>query len=114
AYTNVCLNNRNGISAANSSSLIRKNIILPNNDPGSGIHITAFDLSYIPIIDSNYIHGFSDGIKVSFGSKPTITNNIIRYCGNGYVGSYSDTVKIFNNLIISENGSYGLNNSIVP
>ena len=74
-----------------------------------------------PKIISNYIEVLDRGIYFSVGSdiKPEIYNNTIYLTGDfarGYQGSLSDTVKIYNNLIIVENGDHtiGISNSNVP
>jgi len=114
-YNNICLNNRTGILTSNSSSLIKKNTITLNN---SGIRISSFDFSYTPIIDSNYIETVGDGIKISFGTKSTITNNTIilkQPNAIGYIiAGGADTVKISNNSVIAETGTTGFSNNLVP
>ncbi|MBK7379786.1 MAG: hypothetical protein IPJ03_12390 [Ignavibacteriales bacterium] len=119
-YKNICLNNRTGIEIFNSNSLVRSNIISSNLYQDFGIDISAFDLTFTPVIDSNYIETTGHGIGIAFGSKPTITNNTIILKADfakGYFGSYTDTAKIFNNLILSgENllNSSGLISSTSP
>ena len=64
AYKNYCFNIRTGIGIANSNSIVRKNEIFTLADQiGSGIFITAFNSSYQPIIDSNYIETKNDRNK---------------------------------------------------
>jgi parallel beta-helix repeat protein len=116
-YENICISNRKGIEINNSSSVVRGNYINSNYFQGIGINITAFNLNFIPIIDSNYIVTDFDGIKIAFGTKPTITNNIIILRGNyakGFFGSYTDTTKILNNLFIAENAETGIISSTSP
>jgi hypothetical protein len=113
---NICSNIKGGIRIENSSSLVKKNTVAID-ETGIGIHVAAIDLSYMPIIDSNYIETVYDGINISFGTKPTIINNTIllkNFSARGYVGSFSDTVKVFNNVIIAEKGRIGFLNSAVP
>jgi hypothetical protein len=113
---NICSNIRGGIRVENSSSLVKKNIVAIY-ESGIGIHMVAINLSYLPVIESNYIETVSNGIKISFGSKPTITNNTIILKGewaSAYTGSYSDTVKIFNNLIIAEIGIRAFRTANLP
>ncbi|MBK7378881.1 MAG: hypothetical protein IPJ03_07710 [Ignavibacteriales bacterium] len=110
-----------GIWAFNSSSLIKNNYI-NNADSylGQGIRIEAFDLTYTPVIDSNYIETTGFGIGIAFGSKPTITNNTIILKADyskGYQGSYTDTAKVFNNIVIASQylpNSDGFVNTGVP
>ena len=109
-----------GINIFNSNSLVAGNIINTNTDFGSGVHIEAFDISYTPTIDSNIIESAGDGIFIAFGSKPTITNNTIVLKGDyakGYQGSYTDTAKVFNNIVIANQSfpnSDGFINTGVP
>ncbi|MBK7378270.1 MAG: hypothetical protein IPJ03_04600 [Ignavibacteriales bacterium] len=114
-YKNICDNISSGIYVFNSSSLVRSNIVY--TDPKSqsaiiaGIRIEAFNNNYYPIIDSNYIVSSGDGIEKSFGSSPTIKNNVIILYGElanqGIFTSYSDSAQVFNNLVISMSSSTG-------
>ena len=93
-----------GVYAFNSNIIIRGNYFNMGTNGDCGINLGAYDFTYHPVIDSNYFGGtFSEGIKITFGTKTTISNNIINgdTFGYGFLGSYSDTVKIFNNLIMS-------------
>ncbi|MBK7378525.1 MAG: right-handed parallel beta-helix repeat-containing protein [Ignavibacteriales bacterium] len=109
-----------GINVFNSNSLVKENIINTTTDFGSGIHIEAFDINYNTTLDSNYIESIGNGIFIAFGSKPTITNNIIVLKGDyskGYQGSYTDTAKVFNNIVIASQylpNSDGFVNTGVP
>ena len=79
--------------------------------------VGAYDFTYHPVIDSNYFGGtFGEGIQISFGTKTTISNNIIigDQFGDGFLGSYSDTIKIFNNLIMASLFSRGIYTTGVP
>ena len=85
-YKNICDDVRVGTELFNSNAIIRKNIISVDFIEGRGISIGAFDFTYKPIIDSNYIEvNGGDGIRNSIGSKPTITNNtiLIKYAPEG-------------------------------
>ncbi|MBK6913265.1 MAG: hypothetical protein IPH11_06260 [Ignavibacteriales bacterium] len=119
-YKNICLNNRTGIEIFNSNSLVRSNIISSNLYQDFGIDISAFDLTFTPVIDSNYIETTGHGIGIAFGSKPTITNNTIILKADyskGYQGSYTDTAKVFNNIVIASQylpNSDGFVNTGVP
>ena len=115
-YKNFCFNVRRGINAFNSNSIIRKNDIITNSEegPGGGISIGAFNSNYMPIIDSNYIETINRGISKSFGSRPTITNNeiVLNYAPWAIFLSISDSAKVFNNLIYSEeSGGEGIRNN---
>jgi hypothetical protein len=105
AYKNYCFNVRTGITAANSSSIVRKNDIFKLTDiySGSGIFIDAIFSNYRPTIDSNYIATKNRGIDKDLNAKPTIKNNVIEFIQYGgpaiYLGS-SDSAKVFNNLMI--------------
>ena len=113
-YHNICNKVNIGIELFNSNSVVRQNII--STDPNSsaaivaGTRIGAFDNTYTPLIDSNFIytitlHEYSSpryGIYKSVGAKPTIKNNVIILDSLGGIGiqlGYSDSTKIFNNLI---------------
>ncbi len=76
-YKNISLKNRIGISVSNSNALVRKNFINIDYSGGRGIEIEAFNYSYKPIIDSNYIETVEDGIYKNIGASPIITNNTI-------------------------------------
>ncbi|MBK6915192.1 MAG: hypothetical protein IPH11_16580 [Ignavibacteriales bacterium] len=80
----------------------------PSEYDGTGIYSGGFTSAYYPIIDSNYIITNGDGIRKSFGSSPTISNNVIilndETDDNGISLSYSDSAKVFNNFIISISG----------
>lgn len=122
-YKNTLDQISSGLYLFNSNAIARSNTI--STDPNSqsvivaGIHIEAFDFSYTPVIDSNYINAEgstfrpSNGIYKSFGAKPTITNNIIILNGpqdSGMRLSSSDSGRVFNNLIIAESGRWGIFN----
>ncbi len=125
-YNNICANVSIGIELFNSNSLIRKNVI--STDPNSqsagvfGVRLGAFDFTYTPVIDSNTVitngvHLYSTihmGIYKSFGTKPVITNNIILLNGEKTTGmtlSYSDSGKVFNNLIVADSYYDGISNT---
>ncbi|HEY6906263.1 MAG TPA: hypothetical protein VI230_02295, partial [Ignavibacteriaceae bacterium] len=108
-YNNIISKVTTGIGLFNSNSVVRKNTIYtdPNSDFPivDGIEIQAFDYTYKPLIDSNIIYPlYAYGIHKSFGSTPTISNNIIIldsiYSGDAMSLYLSDTVKVFNNLIL--------------
>jgi len=120
-YKNICANVGIGINLFNSSAVIRKNIIYlpPNSISFAGIRIGAFDFSYTPLIDSNYIEVFgesftsADGIYKSFGTRPTISNNTIILKGPQNTGIFlgdSDSGWVYNNLIFAESGKEGIYN----
>jgi hypothetical protein len=117
-YKNIIDNISICMDLINSNALVRSNTI--TTDPNSsaalidGINISAFDDSYIPIIDSNYVEidnvgGY--GIRKSIGSSPIITNNVILCRRSGFAGILSGvggTSKIQNNLIIALHGHDGI------
>ncbi len=121
-YKNIFENIKTiGVWLFNSSSIIRGNIIYNDLNASStkGIRIEAFDYSYKPIIDSNYIEvkGFSYtsavGIYKNIGASPIITNNTIILKGPQNRGIFlgdADSGKVFNNLIIAEPGRKGIYN----
>jgi hypothetical protein len=106
-YKNYFFNVRAGIYVANSNSIVRKNEIFTLTQTGAGetgIFITAFSNNYNPIIDSNYIESISSGIRKSIGARPIIKDNIIilKTASTGIFLSTSDSVKVFNNLILDD------------
>jgi hypothetical protein len=103
AYKNYFFNLRRGITIGNSNSIVRKNAIFTlTESSGAGIFITAFNSSYNPVIDSNYIETIYEGIRKSFGANPLIKNNsiIMKYASAGIFLSTSDSTKVYNNLIL--------------
>ena len=119
-YKNIISGNRVEIYVFNSNATVRKNYIFHNGyQGGSGIHIEAFDYSYKPIIDSNYIEINRTGIRgieKNIGSRPIIANNtIVMKRGQwGISLSTSDSTKVYNNLIYSESGGEGIRINGVP
>ena len=119
-FHNIIENISVGIEIFNSSPLIRNNTI--TTDPNSqstivaGIDIEAYDFTYTPVIDSNYmlLNGAGAyGIYKSYGARPIITNNVlILNPASGMVFSTSDSVKVYNNLIYGR-GSGILNNFVL-
>ena len=111
-YKNLIDRTTEGIGLFNSSSEVRANTIF--TEPSStlpikdGISIEAFDYSYKPIIDSNYIYAHQAyGIYKSFGASPIVSNNnIIIDNGAAMFLSDSDSMWVYNNLI------YGYGNGI--
>ena len=107
-----------GVWMFNSNSIIRQNVLYtdPNSQSGTiaAIRIEAFDNSYKPIIDSNYIEVYKyDGIYKSVGTNPTISNNTIilkRVGTSGIRLSTSDSAIVYNNLIFAEEGYNGIEN----
>jgi len=119
---NSLIDNLIGMTLYNSNSLVQKNNILTKVD-GEGITISAINFNFYPLINSNYIHVLGTdynggyGIDVSINSRPSLINNIIILNGRwaiAYSGGGSDTVKMFNNLVISYKGKEGFHNTIVP
>ncbi len=125
-YDNIFSSLSQGIHLFNSDAVVRKNII--STDPNSqniiiaGVTIEAFYFNYSPLIDSNTVitngvHLYSTihmGIYKSFGTKPVITNNIILLNGEKTTGmtlSYSDSGKVFNNLIVADSYYDGISNT---
>ncbi len=108
-----------GVELFNSNSVIRKNII--STDPNSqvatiaGIRMGAFDFTYTPVIDSNYIFSnrASEGIYKTYGAKPIIRNNTIFLNLSGAMSfSTSDSAEVMNNLIYGRGtgiSNYGVN-----
>ncbi|HQF43679.1 MAG TPA: hypothetical protein PK073_12285, partial [Ignavibacteriaceae bacterium] len=100
-----------GIFAFNSNSIIRQNVIYtdPNSQSAvvAGIRLEAFNNSYSPTVDSNYIelNRRGEGIRKSFGTNPTINNNtfILKHISTiGIWLSSSDSAKVYNNSIYAE------------
>ncbi|NWG29758.1 MAG: hypothetical protein HXY48_14685, partial [Ignavibacteriaceae bacterium] len=113
-YKNTCLNNRIGISAWTSSSIIRKNIVYIDFTGGRGINIQASSFNYKPVIDSNYIevNNGANGIYKNPGTRSTIRNNLIKMVSSSdgiFLHSYfSDSNWVYNNLIYTDLAVYGL------
>ncbi|HQF42154.1 MAG TPA: hypothetical protein PK073_04500 [Ignavibacteriaceae bacterium] len=115
-YKNILENIKTyGIWIFNSNSVIRQNVIYtdPNSQSGSiaGIRLEAFNNSYSPTVDSNYIEVTKFyGIYKSFGTSPIIYNNTIKLKGLGAIGILMGYDSIFckNNLILAEIGSRGI------
>ena len=114
-YNNILENIKTkGVWAFNSNSSIRMNNIStdPNSQAASvaGIDIEAYDFTYTPVIDSNYIWvgTNADGISKAYGARPIISNNIItiKHSNTGIYLSNSDSAKVFNNLIMTEESAY--------
>ncbi|BDQ02442.1 hypothetical protein [Ignavibacterium sp.] len=98
---NHILESGDGIYFSNSSAMVKGNII---TDCDYGIYLNTPYLFYEPIIDSNFIDTYGTAIRNSFGSKPTVRNNFIILRGRSSVGfsnSYSDTAKVYNNVVIA-------------
>ena len=117
-YKNICYNVVDGIEMFNSNSIIKGNYIYNGNLSGiseRGISLGAYDNNYKPVIDSNYIETFGDGIRKSFGAEPIISNNTIILKtvaeSQGIFLSYSDSAKVYNNLIYAEGGRNGIVNA---
>jgi hypothetical protein len=105
-----------GCDLFNSDALIRGNTIFvyPNSQASiiTGIYLGAYSFNYHPLIDSNYIETERTGIKKSYGTIPTISNNEIILKGVGgdgiYLGGPSDSAKVFNNKIYAVHGMEGI------
>ena len=118
-YKNILENIKTyGIWIFNSNSVIRQNVIYtdPNSQSGTiaGIRLEAFNNSYSPTVDSNYIEVNKwEGIRKSFGTNPTINNNTIILKHISTIGiwlSSSDSAKVYNNSIYAEKGYNGIEN----
>ncbi len=106
-----------GVDIFNSDAIIRKNIIHPYPDPQAsiitGIMIGAYFFNFTPIIDSNYIEVSSVGgwgIRKDYGARPFIRNNFIKLI-HGQTGifiGYTDSTKVYNNVIIGDPGIDGI------
>jgi hypothetical protein len=121
-YKNSFENVSQGVRLINSNAIVKSNNIFidPNSQATiiTGVFISAFDNSYQPIIDSNYIAvSGGRGIYKSVGTRPVIRNNFITYTQYGIEGIFltsSDSAFIYNNLIIVGDGLRGIYNSSVP
>ena len=112
-YKNLVDHISSGIYTFNSNSVVRKNII--STDPNSqstiiaAIRIEAFDFTYTPVIDSNLIYAYSEGIDKSYGARPIIKNNVIFLNpADAMYLSHSDSTRVFNNFIYGR--GYGIYN----
>ena len=104
-----------GVEFFNSNGIVRSNIISTSSNSQiavvAGIYLQAFDNSYSPLIDSNYIEvNKYYGIYKSFGTRPIIINNIMKLKGVGATGILMGYDSIFykNNLIWAEVGFRGI------
>jgi hypothetical protein len=121
-YKNNVSDVQKGAFISNSSPLVRRNNIFTTYNSAAtiiaGFYLNSTSNDYRPIIDSNYIEtGFGNGIRKSIGSKPIIKNNVIRFTQYGSDAIYlssSDSVYIYNNLILIGTGVRGIYNSSVP
>jgi parallel beta-helix repeat protein len=115
---NICENNRIGIRLWQSNSLVTNNIIYSNYEFDTGVNLLDLNGTSIAVIESNYIETNHFGIQIAVGTYvTTIVNNIFVLNtdnATAFVGANSDTVKIFNNLIIAEDARSGIANSIIP
>ncbi len=120
-YNNHIVSVNFGAQIYNSNSVLMGNNFFtdPSSLSSKGIIIDSDNPTYCPVINSNYIEVNEGdfGIKVSYGTKPTISNNTIILKDPNAIGIQtgfaSDTTKIFNNLIIAENGYKGIGNTNV-
>jgi len=116
---NLILNTSLSCIVNNSNVLIDNNIMIETDE---AMFILGLLFPTNPIISSNYFGVKNIGISVDIGIslKPEIYNNIIVLKDDGagaYGGGFSDTVKIFNNLIIAEGSqphSKGISATGVP
>ena len=111
---NIFLNVEIGIQLFNSNSDVKNNQI---TNVKRGILIDAFTGNYYPIVEQNIVSCEIQGVLVEFNSRPTIRNNIIFLNGDGamgYQGGGSDSVWVYNNLVVAEYAPVGFNNTIVP
>ncbi|HEY6906979.1 MAG TPA: hypothetical protein VI230_05890, partial [Ignavibacteriaceae bacterium] len=116
-YQNQFNNVTIAIDLFNSDAIVRKNYIhLPPNSQAAliaGIYISAYFLNFYPDIDSNYIELSSVGgwgIRKDYGARPIISNNTIKLI-HGQTGifiGYTDSAKVYNNLIIGKPGIDGI------
>ncbi|HRI47515.1 MAG TPA: right-handed parallel beta-helix repeat-containing protein [Ignavibacteriaceae bacterium] len=96
-----------GVTVSYSSSFIENNVI----NGGKGINIAgSIDNKVLVRNNTIYVQENNTGIQISFGTRPTIINNVIytnhRHAHGIYTGG-SDTTKIFNN-VVSSKGGYGI------
>jgi hypothetical protein len=111
--------NSKGIWIFNSNSIIKQNLIYIDRNSytasPTAIHIEATNNNYYPIVDSNYIEIRGLGVSNSFGSRPTISNNVIKlkYAPTGIHLGYSDSAYVYNNLILVDSigASEGIHNT---
>ncbi|HDZ58932.1 MAG TPA: T9SS type A sorting domain-containing protein, partial [Ignavibacteriales bacterium] len=117
ASENILINVEIGIQLFNSNSNVKNNQI---TNVKRGILIDAFTGNYYPIVEENIISCELRGVGVGFNSRPTIRNNIIFLNGDGaigYQGGGSDSVWVYNNLVVASDGLDfldGFTNTTVP
>ena len=103
----------------NSNAIITKNHLLVGGGGSRGIQLSALTNSYMPIVENNLfvLNDSGFGVLVTLGTKPVIRGNLFylnHSFARGYNGGGSDTSKVYNNLIISEEGRSGINCTAVP
>jgi hypothetical protein len=108
-----------GIFLYNSNAIINENILTIVGGASRGIVLDALTSSYNSIVEKNLFVQNSGGFGIfpMFDVKPIIRNNTFYLndeFAHGYYGGASDTVRVYNNLIISEDGWSGLNCTAVP
>ena len=115
-YKNILNNVSVGIELFNSNGIARENLIYTAANSQlaftAGIYIQAFDNSYRPLIELNYIETYGYGVRKIVGSIPTITNNTISLKSVGARGIYvgGDSIYVYNNLILTDAGFRGIQN----
>jgi len=105
-----------GIYPGDSDVLIKNNIF---SNVDIGVCLESSTRVRVQVIAENLMSVNTNGILISFGTKPIIRNNIIHvhnpgHYGSAYQGGGSDTAKVFNNLIIVDEEVYGISCSMVP
>ncbi len=100
-----------GIYLFNSDSKISKNI---SYNIQRAVHVESYYPFYKILIDNNYFTGY--GVQIVFGTRTTIRNNVIFIKGSeiAYAGGGSDSVWVYNNLVIANKAFYGFANVILP
>jgi len=123
---NKVINGYSGGKLWSSSMIVRNNIF--EGQWWRGIDIMQFSGNHHPIVENNFFTSTSQpftgaciSVQVGLVTKVTVRNNIIFLNSdgdNGYSGGGSDSVWIYNNLIVSmpdyNDLRRGIVNSIVP
>ena len=105
-----------GIYPGDSDILIKNNIF---SDVQRAVFLESSTRVRVQVIAENMMNVSMYGVHISFGTKPIIRNNIIHvhsleHYGSAYQGGGSDTAKVFNNLIVTEQEMWGMSCGVVP
>ena len=100
---NKIYDGRNAITAYNLKGNISNNIII---GAYNGIQLNTSSWNLNQLVTNNFVSTYSTCITCIYGARPNIINNtLITERGYGYYKWLVDSLKLFNNLIISTDNS---------